>query len=67
MWSQLSGEHYSYPRSELALGQQADEQVLHSILVVVIGRHVQTGPGLIHVSTHTVKAKQQVRGQLGFH
>lgn len=50
---QNSGEQCAYPRSEFALGQKTDEQVLHAVLVIVIGRHVQTSAGLIHVSTHT--------------
>ena len=28
--------HATYPRPELALGQQIDEEILHSVLVVLI-------------------------------
>ena len=44
--------HATYPRPELALGQQIDEEILHSVLVVLIRRHVQTNTGFIHVSKH---------------
>jgi len=39
---QNSGEQCAYPRSEFALGQKTDEQVFHAVLVIVLGRHVQT-------------------------
>lgn len=54
---QNSGKQCAYPRSEFALGQKTDEQVLHAVLVIIIGWHVQTSAGLIHVSTHTHTVK----------
>ena len=44
--------HTTYPRPELALGQLTDEEIFHSVLVVLIRRHVQTNAGFIHVSKH---------------
>ena len=44
------GECPTYQCSELALGQQADEQLLHAILVVLQRRHVTANVSLIHVA-----------------
>ena len=40
----------TYFCSKLALGEQADEHVLHTILVVLVGRHVVTHFNVVNIS-----------------
>ena len=41
---------YTHPSSELAVGDEWYEEVLHSILIVLVGGHVSTDLGLIDVA-----------------
>ena len=47
----LTVYYLSHHGPELAAREQGDEEVLHSILVVHIGRHVQPHVSRVHVAT----------------
>ena len=47
-----------HQRSEFAVGEEGNEEVLNSILIVLVGRHVNTNISWIHITIMYVDTRQ---------